>query len=84
MDLFSDKPGNYVKKAMRDCTGKEICMEWLYHLGVPEDQIEELADKFSARCSTLYDAIYYSIFYAKKQQEIDQKLFQKEAKTLHF
>lgn len=21
---------------MRDCTGKEICMEWLYHLGVPE------------------------------------------------
>ena len=42
--LFSDKPGNYVKKAMRDCTGKEICMEWLYHLGVPEDQIEEMAE----------------------------------------
>ena len=29
---------------MRDCTGKEICMEWLYHLGVPENQIEELAE----------------------------------------
>uniref|UniRef100_UPI00402A36BE oleate hydratase n=1 Tax=Gemmiger formicilis TaxID=745368 RepID=UPI00402A36BE len=42
--LFSDKPGNYVKKAMRDCTGKELCMEWLYHIGVPEDQIEELAE----------------------------------------
>ena len=41
--LFSDRPGNYVKKSMRDCTGKEICKEWLYHLGVPEDQIEELA-----------------------------------------
>lgn len=41
--LFSDKPGNYVKKAMRECTGEEICMEWLYHLGVPVDQIEELA-----------------------------------------
>ena len=41
--LFSDKPGDYVKKPMRECTGKEICMEWLYHLGVPEDQIEELA-----------------------------------------
>ena len=41
--LFSDKPGNYVKKPMRECTGKEICMEWLYHIGVPEDQIEELA-----------------------------------------
>ena len=42
--LFSDKPGNYVKKPMRDCTGKEICMEWLYHLGVPESQIEDLAE----------------------------------------
>ena len=41
--LFSDRPGNYVKKPMRECTGREICMEWLYHLGVPEDQIEELA-----------------------------------------
>ena len=29
---------------MRDCTGKEICMEWLYHLGVPENQIEDLAE----------------------------------------
>ena len=43
--LFSDKPGNYVKKPMRDCTGKEICMEWLYHLGVPESQIEDLAER---------------------------------------
>ena len=43
--LFSNVPGNYVKKPMRDCTGKEICMEWLYHLGVPENQIEELAEK---------------------------------------
>lgn len=42
--LFSDKPGNYVKKAMRDCTGKEICMEWLYHMGVPEAIIPELAE----------------------------------------
>ena len=29
---------------MRDCTGREICMEWLYHIGVPEDQIAELAE----------------------------------------
>ncbi len=41
--LFTDKPGNYVKKPMRACTGREICEEWLYHLGVPEDQIEDLA-----------------------------------------
>ena len=42
--LFSDKPGNYVKKAMRDCTGKEICMEWLYHCGVPVEEIPTLAE----------------------------------------
>ncbi len=41
--LFSDKDGDYIKKPMRECTGKEICMEWLYHLGVPTDEIEELA-----------------------------------------
>ncbi len=42
--LFSDKIGDYVKKPMRDCTGKEICMEWLYHIGVPENEIEDLAE----------------------------------------
>jgi oleate hydratase len=42
--LFSDKPGNYVKKTMRECTGKEICMEWLYHMGVPENEIADLAE----------------------------------------
>ena len=41
--LFPDEPGNYVKKPMRDCTGEEICEEWLYHMGVPVDQIEGLA-----------------------------------------
>ena len=43
--LFTDKPGNFVKKPMRECTGKEICMEWLYHIGVPENQIEDMAEK---------------------------------------
>ena len=41
--LFSDKEGDYIKKPMRECTGKEICEEWLYHIGVPVDQIEDLA-----------------------------------------
>ena len=41
--LFTDKPGDYVKKPMRACTGQEICEEWLYHLGVPEAEIKELA-----------------------------------------
>ena len=42
--LFSDKPGDFVKKTMRECTGKEICMEWLYHLGVPVAEIADLAE----------------------------------------
>lgn len=42
--LFSDKPGNYIKKPMRECTGKEICAEWLYHLGVPINEIEDMAE----------------------------------------
>lgn len=41
--LNLDVPGNYVKKAMKDCTGQEICAEWLYHMGVPESEIEELS-----------------------------------------
>ena len=41
--LFVDCPGDYVKKPMQQCTGEEITQEWLYHLGVPVDQILELA-----------------------------------------
>ena len=47
--LFTDVPGDYIKKPMKECTGKEITEEWLYHLGVPTDKIEELAEN-SAVC----------------------------------
>lgn len=47
--LFTDVPGDYIKKPMKDCTGREITEEWLYHLGVPVEQIEELSEK-SAIC----------------------------------
>lgn len=46
--LFSDTPGDYIKKPMRDCTGKEITKEWLYHIGVPVGEIEELAKSCTA------------------------------------
>lgn len=42
--LFTDVPGNFIKKPMKECTGIEICAEWLYHMGVPEDQIMDLAE----------------------------------------
>ncbi|MFK4534950.1 oleate hydratase [Bradyrhizobium ottawaense] len=41
--LFVDKPGDYVNKPMQDCTGEEIAQEWLYHLGVPVEDIPRLA-----------------------------------------
>jgi len=41
--LFVDRPGDYVKKPMQACTGEEITAEWLYHLGVPVQDIPELA-----------------------------------------
>jgi len=41
--LFADTPGDYVKKTMQQCTGEEITQEWLYHIGVPAEQIPELA-----------------------------------------
>lgn len=42
--LFTDKPGDFIKKPMRECTGSEICAEWLYHMGVPESDIMDLAE----------------------------------------
>jgi len=47
--LFTDVPGDYIKKPMKECTGTEITEEWLYHMGVPESEIHELATK-SAHC----------------------------------
>lgn len=47
--LSTNKEGNFVKKPMRECTGKEICEEWLYHIGMNKSKIEEYA---SDRCNT--------------------------------
>ncbi len=41
--LFPDNEGDFVKKPMTKCTGEEICQEWLWHMGVPEEQIADLA-----------------------------------------
>ncbi|GAA1928692.1 oleate hydratase [Microbacterium aoyamense] len=41
--LFSDVAGDFVHKPIQDCTGEEIIKEWLYHMGVPIEEIPELA-----------------------------------------
>ncbi len=47
--LFTNVDGDFIKKPMRECTGYEITQEWLYHLGVPIEQIPEMA-KNSTHC----------------------------------
>ncbi len=42
--LFTDVPGDFIKKPMRECTGREITQEWLYHIGVPEEEIVALSE----------------------------------------
>lgn len=42
--LHTDTEGNYIKKTMRDCTGEEICQEWLYHIGMDESKIKDYSE----------------------------------------
>ncbi len=51
--LFTDREGDFVKKPMRECTGAEVCEEWLYHIGIPEDRIVTLAQE-RANTTTCY------------------------------
>ena len=59
--LFSDKPGNYVKKTIRECTGVELCEEWLFHMGVPVDDIPVLARRSASTvpCCMPYITSYF-------------------------
>ncbi|WP_207910919.1 oleate hydratase [Paenibacillus albiflavus] len=41
--LYTDKVGDYVKKPMRDCTGKEMLIELLHHLHM-EEEMDEIMD----------------------------------------
>ena len=43
--LNTTKQGNFIEKVIKTCTGKEICEEWLYHIGIPTNEIETYADK---------------------------------------
>ena len=55
--------GDYIKKPMMECTGKEICEEWLYHIGVPEDQTEDLAENHAnfVPCVLPYVTSYFEV-----------------------
>lgn len=50
--LLMDKEGNYVKKPMPACTGREIIAELCYHLGI-EDQADAVVANTKARLALM-------------------------------
>lgn len=48
--LYMDKEGNYIKKAMPQCTGNEILSELCFHLGL-EDQIDNVIENTIVKTS---------------------------------
>ena len=66
--LSTDKEGNYVKKAMRDCTGEEVCKEWLYHIGIPTSEIDDLA-KNACNTTTCFMPFINAFFQPRKKSD---------------
>ncbi|MCH4191335.1 MAG: oleate hydratase [Butyrivibrio sp.] len=52
--LYGEKPGNYVKKPMCECTGDEIMTELLYHLGMLDIKDEVLKHSYISTCMMPY------------------------------
>jgi oleate hydratase len=50
--LLMDKDGNYVKKPMPACTGREVIAELCYHLGI-EDQLDVVVANTRARLALM-------------------------------
>ena len=63
--LFVDRPGDFIKKPMQECTGEEITQEWLYHMGVPIKDIPELAAT-GAKCVPVMMPYVTSFFMPRK------------------
>lgn len=66
--LNTNRPGNYVKKAIRNCTGEEVCREWLYHLGVPTNKINALA-KDACNTTTCFMPYINAFFQPRKNSD---------------
>lgn len=68
--LNTTKQGNFIEKAIKTCTGKEICEEWLYHIGIPTNEIEKYADK----CNTTTCYMPYINAFFQPREEKDRPL----------
>lgn len=68
--LNTTKSGNFIKKAIKTCTGKEVCEEWLYHIGISTNEIEKYADK----CNTTTCYMPYINAFFQPREEKDRPL----------
>ena len=66
--LSTNKEGNYVKKPRRECTGEEVCKEWLYHIGVPTSEIDRLA-KEACNTTTCFRPYINAFFQPRKESD---------------
>ncbi|WP_295092939.1 oleate hydratase [uncultured Catenibacterium sp.] len=67
--LHTDTEGNYIKKAMRDCTGEEICQEWLYHIGMDENKIKDYSEN---ACNTTTCFMPYINAFFQPRKNVDR------------
>lgn len=67
--LHTDTEGNYIKKAMRDCTGEEICQEWLYHIGMDESKIKDYSEN---ACNTTTCFMPYINAFFQPRRNVDR------------
>ena len=65
--LNTNKSGNFVKKPIKECTGKEVCEEWLYHIGLPINEIEKYAD--ICNTTTCYMPYINAFFQPRKEKD---------------
>lgn len=67
--LHTDAEGNYIKKTMRDCTGEEICQEWLYHIGMDESKIKDYSEN---ACNTTACFMPYINAFFQPRKNVDR------------
>ncbi len=67
--LNTNKEGNYVKKAMKDCTGAEVAKEWLYHIGIEDSKIDDYATN---KCNTTTCYMPYINAFFQPRKNVDR------------
>jgi oleate hydratase len=70
LNCWDDK-GDFIKKPMYECTGAELCAEWLYHIGIPEYHCMDLARE---ECNTTPCMMPYVTSFFEPRRDGDRPL----------